>query len=78
LHGGLELRAIDALEGEELVVERTIEMVFAVRTGDTGAAFVNGALGDGEPGEAFTRAVRGLFGEVAGDNGGVHNFDFFE
>jgi len=61
LNGGFELRAGDALETEEHVVERTIVMIFAQRSGDAGAAFIRGAVGDDESAGAFTRAVRGLF-----------------
>jgi hypothetical protein len=39
-------------------------MIFAQRSGDAGAAFIRGAVGDGESAGAFTRAVRGLFGQV--------------
>ena len=36
-----------------------------------GAAFVDGAAGDRESGDAFARAVRSLFGQVPGNDGGV-------
>ena len=64
LNGGFELAAVDALETEEHVVQRTIVMIFAERSRDAGAAFVNGAAGDGKSGDAFARAVRSLFGQV--------------
>jgi hypothetical protein len=56
-----ELLAIDSLEAEEHVVQRTIVMIFTERPGQAGAAFVNGPTRDGEPADAFTRAVRSLF-----------------
>jgi len=62
LHGGFELLAGNALEAEEHIVQRTIVMIFAQRSRQAGAALIDGAAGDGEPGEAFARAVRGLFG----------------
>jgi hypothetical protein len=52
-------------------------MIFAQRSRQAGAAFVNGTAGDRESGDAFARAVRGLFGQVSGDDGGVHNFIVF-
>jgi len=64
LNGGFELFAGDALETEEQVVQRTIVMIFAQRSRQAGAAFVNGTAGDRESGDAFARAVRGLFGQV--------------
>ena len=51
-------------------------MVFAQGPRHTGAAFVNGPAGDRVSGKAVARAVRGLSGQVSGDNGGVHNFSF--
>src|ERR1017187_677507 len=77
LNGGFELLAIDALETEEQVVQGTIVMIFAQRSRQAGAAFVNSTAGDRESGDAFARAVRGLFGQVSGDDGGVHNFTIF-
>ncbi len=77
LNGGFELLAVDALETEEQVVQRTIVMIFAQRSRQAGAAFVNSTAGDRESGDAFARAVRGLFGQVSGDDGGVHNFIVF-
>jgi hypothetical protein len=38
-----------------------------------GAAFFHGTAGDRESGDAFARAVRGLFGQVPGDDGCGHN-----
>lgn len=66
LNGGFELLAIDALETEEQVVQRTIIMIFARRSRQAGAAFVNGTAGNRESGDAFARTVRGLFGQVPG------------
>jgi len=50
-------------------------MVFAQSPGDAGAAFINRTEGNDEADEAFTRAVRSLTGEVAGDDGSVHNIN---
>jgi hypothetical protein len=77
LNGGFELAAINALETEEHVVQRTIIMIFAECTCEAGAAFVNSAAGYRESGDTFARAVRGLFGQVVGDNGCVHDFIIF-
>ena len=74
LNGGFELLAVDALESEKQVVQRTVIMIFAERSRQAGAAFVNGPAGDRESGDAFTRTVRGLFGQIPGGNGGGHNF----
>ena len=71
LNGGFELLAGDALETEEQVVQRTIVMIFAGRSRQAGAAFVNGTAGDRKSGDAFARAVRGLFGQVPGNDGCV-------
>jgi hypothetical protein len=51
-------------------------MIFAQRSRQAGAAFVNGATGDRESGDAIARTVRGLFGQVSGDDGGIHIFNF--
>jgi hypothetical protein len=51
-------------------------MIFAELSGDAGAAFISGAVGDGESGGAFARAMRGLFGQVAVNDGCVHIFIF--
>ena len=74
LNGGLKLLAVDSLETEEHVVQRTIVMIFAQRACQAGAAFVNGTAGDHESGDAFARAVRGLFCQVSGDDRSAHNF----
>jgi hypothetical protein len=47
-------------------------MIFAQRTRQAGAAFINGTAGDYKSGDAFARAVRSLFGQVSGDDGSVH------
>lgn len=75
LNSGFELLAGDALEVEEHIVQRTIVMIFAQRPRQAGATFVNGTADDRESGQALARAVRGLFGQVSGDNGGIHNFN---
>jgi hypothetical protein len=49
-------------------------MIFAERSGDAGAAFIRGAVGDGESGDSGARAVRGLQGEVSVKDGCVHIF----
>ena len=77
LNGGFELLAGDALETEEPVVQRRIVIIFAERSRQAGAAFVNSPAGDRESGDAFARTVRGFFGQVSGDDGGVHNFIIF-
>ena len=72
LHGGFELVAGDSLETEELVVQRTIVVVFAGLARQAGAAFVNSTDGDRESGDPFARAVRGLPGQVSVNDGCVH------
>ena len=47
-------------------------MILAERAGQAGAAFINGSSGDGEPGEAFARTTRGLFGKISGEDGNNH------
>jgi hypothetical protein len=47
-------------------------MILAQRASQAGAAFISGTAGDHKSGDAFARAVRGLFGQVPGDNGGIH------
>ena len=59
---GCELFAGDALEAEELVIQRAIVVVFARRAGQTGAAFIHRPAGDGESADAFARTVRRLLG----------------
>jgi hypothetical protein len=49
-------------------------MIFAQRSVDAGAAFIGGAVGDGESGDAGARAVRGFFGEVSVKDDCVHMF----
>ena len=73
LNGCFELRAVDALETEKHVVQRTIIMIFAQCSCQAGAAFVHGTAGDGESGDTFTRAVRGLFSQISIDDAGIHN-----
>jgi hypothetical protein len=65
LNGGFELLTGDALETEEHVVERAIIMIFAQRSRQAGAAFVNSAAGDGESGDAFARTMRRFLGQVS-------------
>src|SRR3984957_20597494 len=77
LNGGIELAAVDAFESEEHVVQWTIVMIFAQLTGDAGAAFIRGAVGDGESCDAFAWAVRGLLGQVTVNDGCVHVFIFW-
>ena len=72
LNGGFELLAGDTLEAEEQIVQRTIVMIFAQRTRQAGAAFIDGTAGDHESGDAFARAARGLFGQVSGNYRGIH------
>jgi len=74
LNGGLELAAVDAFEAKKHIVQRTIVMIFAERPRNAGAAFVNGAAGDGETSGAFARAVRSLFGQVSVNDECIHNF----
>jgi len=59
-NGGFELSAVDALETEEQVVQRTIVMIFAQLSGKAGAAFIGGAVGDGESADAVARGCAGL------------------
>lgn len=73
LNGSLELLAGDAFERKEHIIERTIVMIFAEGTRQAGAAFINGTGGNHKSSDAYTRAVRGLFGEVSGNDGGGHN-----
>jgi hypothetical protein len=77
LHGGFELAAGDALETEEQVVQRTIIMIFAERSRQAGAAFVNGTDCNRESGDTFARTVRGLFGQIPVNDGGVDIFSLF-
>ena len=72
LNGGFKFLAGDALEVKEQVIQRAIVEIFAGSPGHAGAAFVNGAADDHESGDARTRAVRGHFGQVFGDDGGIH------
>jgi hypothetical protein len=51
-------------------------MIFAEGSGQAGTAFINSTAGDGKSGDAFARAMRGLFGEVSVNDGCVHNFTF--
>ena len=74
LNGGFEVIAVDAFETEEHVVQRTIVMIFAQLARDAGAAFIRGALGDGESGDAFARAVRRLFGQIPVNDRCAHIF----
>ena len=75
LNGGFELLAIDAFETEEHVIQRAIVMIFAGRSRQAGAAFVNRAFGNGKAGETGARAMRGLFGQIAVNDGCVHKWD---
>ncbi len=52
-------------------------MIFAQLASEAGAAFIGGAVGDGESGDAGARAVRGLLGQVTVNDGCVHNFYFY-
>jgi hypothetical protein len=74
LNRGFELAAVDALETEKHVVQRAVIMIFAELARQAGAAFVNRAAGDGESGDAFTRAVRSLFGQIELKDGWIHIF----
>jgi hypothetical protein len=47
-------------------------MIFTRSSRQSRAALVHRAAGNGKSGEAFPRAVRGLFGKVVGDDLGVH------
>jgi len=51
-------------------------MICARRSRQAGAAFVHGAAGERESGDAFARAVGRLFGKVSGDDGSLHKFIF--
>ncbi len=64
LHLCLEIVSRHALEAEEHVIQRTIEMVFADIAGEECAAFIRGARENCVPAEAGARAAGGLFGEV--------------
>jgi hypothetical protein len=77
LNSGSELLARDVLEAEEQIIQRTIVMIFPQRPRNAGPAFINGTPGDGETGEAFARTVRGLFGEVSGDERNARNVIIF-
>ena len=61
-YGGGELVAGDALEAEELLVQRTIVVIFAERARQAGAAFIHRPAGDGKSTDTFARTVRGLLG----------------
>ena len=52
-------------------------MIFARRSRQTGAAFIDCTAGDHESGDTFARALRRLFGEVPGNDGGVGNVILF-
>ena len=49
-------------------------MIFALLAGEAGAAFIGGAVGDGEAGDASARAMWGLLGQVAVNDWCVHGF----
>ena len=61
-YGGGELVAGDALEAEELVVQRTVVMIFAERARQAGATFVYGPARDRESADAVAWTVRCLLG----------------
>jgi len=54
-------------------------VIFAERSRQAGAAFVNGPAGNRESGDAIARAVRGFFGQVSVNDECFHifNFDIF-
>ena len=62
----------DADEAEEEVIERAVEVVFAVGAREDGAAFVEGACCDDVAAEdgAWTAGV-GAIGEIGGEGGEV-------
>ena len=62
----------DADEAEEEVIERVVEVVFAVGAREDGAAFVEGACCDDVVAEegAWTAGV-GAIGEIGGEGGEV-------
>lgn len=71
-----ELVGRDAFEAKEGIVQWAIEMILAQCSREAGATFINGASCDHESGEAFARAVRGLFGKVWGKERNNHNVRF--
>lgn len=77
LNSGLKLLASDALEVEKHFVQRTIVEVFAQSSRQAGAALIDSAAGDDKSGDALAGTVRRLFGQVSGDEGGVHDYQFF-
>lgn len=69
---GFEVVGGDADEAEEEVIERAVEVVFAVGAREDGAAFVEGACCDDVAVEdgAWTAGV-GAIGEIGGEGGDV-------
>lgn len=57
-HGVFELRFIDALKTEQLVVQGAVIMVFAELTSNARAALVRGPANDGETSETVAGTVR--------------------
>ena len=72
LNDGFELFAGNAFETEEHIVQRTIVIICAGRSRHAGATFIYSTAGDGESGDAFARTMRGLFGQVAVNDGSSH------
>ena len=73
LNGGFELVTGYAFEGEERVVQWTIVMIFSQGSGHAGPALIDSSTGDGEAGNTIAGTVRGFMGQVAVDDGGIHN-----